>query len=302
MDYIRTQLMAGQQEVSPSEVQAIAKAYLNANPDAPLLEQYIDYMSSMLVGDFGVSLYYGDPVSEILATAVPWTVFLMMNSLLIAFTVGISLGATMAYLEQTRFDNAMTVIGIVSNSIPYYAMAILLIYVLGFIYGVFPVTGRYDDTTNPGANLPFIRGVVYHAFLPVSSWVFAAFGGWALSMRGNSIQVLGADYMRVGRLRGLPPHRLALRYVARNAILPLYTSLMIGIGYAFGGAVVLETIFVYRGLGYYLFQGVTARDYPMMMGVFILICVAVVTALILAEITYGKLDPRAAEGGTHESY
>lgn len=301
MDYLKAQL-SRQQGLSESEVEAMAAAYLNMHPDASIGEQYVDYMSSLLTGDLGTSIYFNEPVAELLATAVPWTVFLMLNAIAISFTVGISAGALMAYLEGSRFDNVATVFSIVSNSIPYYIIAILLVYVLGHQWDLFPVTGRYDDRTTPGVNVPFLSSVVYHATLPALSWAFAGLGGWALAMRANSISILGEDYLRVGRLRGLPTRRLTLRYVARNAVLPLYTNMMVVIGYAFGGAVVLETIFVYRGVGYYLFTGIEARDFPLMMGGFLVITVAVVTALFFAELTYGKLDPRAGEGGSDESF
>jgi peptide/nickel transport system permease protein len=121
-------------------------------------------------------------------------------------------------------------------------------------------------------------------------------------MRGNSIRVLGADYLRVAHLRGLGDQRVAIRYVGRNSVLPLYTSFLISIGYLFGGSVVLETIFRYQGLGFYLFQAISTRDYPLMMGGFIMITIAVVVAMFLGDLTYGKLDPRAEQGGSHESY
>lgn len=301
MDYLQAQL-AQQQGFSEGQIEAMAQTYLNMHPEQTLWEQYVDYMSSLATGSLGTSIYYNEPVNELLGTAIPWTVFLMLNAIAISFTIGISLGALMAYLEGTKFDNVTTVLSIVSNSIPYYIIAILLVYIVGHQWGWFPVTGRYDDATTPGANLEFIRGVIHHMTLPVLSWAFAGLGGWALAMRANSISILGEDYLRVGRLRGLPTHRLTLRYVARNAILPLYTNMMVVIGYAFGGAVVLETIFVYRGVGYYLFMGIDSRDYPLMMGGFIVITIAVVTALFLSELTYGKLDPRAQEGGHNESF
>lgn len=301
MDYLQAQL-SRQQGLSEGEVEALAEVYLNMHPEASFREQYVDYVSSLLTGDLGTSIYYNEPVSELLGTAIPWTVFLMLNAIVISFTIGISLGALMAYLEGSRFDNVATIFAIVSNSIPYYVVAILLVYVLGHQWDLFPVTGRYDDRTTPGLNVPFMSSAIYHATLPALSWAFAGLGGWALAMRANSISILGEDYLRVGRLRGLPTRRLTLRYVARNAVLPLYTNMMVVIGYAFGGAVVLEQVFVYRGVGYYLFEGIEARDYPLMMGGFIVITLAVVTALFLAELTYGKLDPRAQEGTTDESF
>lgn len=295
--YLRAQIPPGQ----PLN----ADTYLNMDPDQPLEEQYVDYMSSLARGDMGQSLhpdFLGTPVSEILAEAVPWTVFLMFNALALSFGIGLTLGATMAYFEGTKFDNVATVVSITLNSIPYYVIAILFAFVLGHQLELFPPAGRYDGSTTPGVNWAFISSALHHAALPVFSWVLYGFGGWALAMRGNSIRLLGEDFIRVGRLRGLPRHRLAINYVGRNAILPLYTSMLIAVGYAFGGAIVLEVIFGYRGMGYYLYRAVLASDYPLLMGGFILIVVAVISALFMAELTYGKLDPRAREGGNNETY
>jgi len=304
LTYLRSQLETSGVTVGEAQMQAMAQSYLNMNPEEGLVTSYLDYMSSLLQGNLGRSISTGDPVIEILAQAIPWTVFLMFTAITISFTVGIALGSLMAYLEGSRFDSVATVVSICLNSVPYYLIGILLVYILGYIYGVFPISGKYAGTkVTAGLNLPFIMSVLYHATLPVFSWALYGFGGWALAMRGNSIRVLGEGYMRVGRLRGLPTHRLAINYVGRNAILPLYTNILIIIGSAFGGAVVLETIFVYRGMGYFLLQAVRANDYPLMMGSFILIVTAVMAALLFAELTYGKLDPRAQEGGANnEAY
>lgn len=301
MDYIRLQL-AHQGDYTEEEMQALAQAYININPEAPLSEQYIDYMTSLLQGDLGTSVYYNDSVISIYAEALPWTAFLLGTSVLVTFTLGISLGAYLAYVEGSKMDAGATIYSIISNSIPYYIIAVVFIFFLGNILGWFPITGRYDESTTVGLNPGFILGIFHHAFLPAISLILSGMGGWALAMRGNSIRVLGEDYMRVGDLRGLPSRVLTIRYVARNAILPLYTNLMISLGYVFGGSVVLETIFVYRGVGYYLYQGVISRDYPLMMGGFIIITFTVITAVFIAELTYGKIDPRAQEGGKNETY
>ncbi len=121
-------------------------------------------------------------------------------------------------------------------------------------------------------------------------------------MRGNSIQVLGEDYVRVARLRGLPDRRIALRYVGRNAVLPLYTSLLISIGFMFGGSIILEILFQYRGIGFEMNEGIIYRDMPLMMGTFLVITFGVVIALWIGDATYGKLDPRIKSGDDSEAY
>jgi len=303
MSFLRSQLRGAGSTMSTEQINTIAQVYINVNPEESLLNQYVDYMSSFLMGDFGQSFWYNEPVAKILGNALPWTVFLFTVATVLTFVIGILLGALMGYLEGSRFDLGATVYSILGNSIPYYVFGILALFVLGYQMDLVPVTGRMDPNTTPGVNLPFIIGVLQHALLPIASLVLTGLGGWALSMRGNSIRILGEDYLRVARLRGLSDRHIATEYVGRNAILPLYTSLMITLGAIFGGSVVLEKIFVYRGLGYYLFRAVQTRDYSLMMGGFILITVAVIIGVLIAELTYGKLDPRIREGSAqHESY
>jgi peptide/nickel transport system permease protein len=188
------------------------------------------------------------------------------------------------------------------TSVPYYVIAVLLVYFLGYQGGYFPIRGRMAAQTTPGLNLPFLAGVLYHAFLPVVSIVITGMGGRALAMRGNSIRVMGEDFIRVARLRGLKSRTIAVQYVGRNALLPMYTNLMLAIGFMFGGAIILEEIFGYRGVGQLMFSSIGNRDLPLMMGCFLLITVTVVTAIFIADLTYGKLDPRVQSGERHEAF
>lgn len=297
VDFIRAQLVQQQQgEVDMDQVNAMVEIYTNVHPEEPLLDQYIDYMTAMAQGDMGQSMYYGDPVAGILGGALPWTVFLMSISLLLTFAIGIVLGAVMAYLEQSRFDVSTTMVATFLSSVPYYVAAVILVYILAYQWNLFPTGGRVSSDISTGATPEFFGSVVYHGTLPIASMVLTGFGIQALAMRGNSIRVLGEDYLRVAQLRGLPSRTIALRYVGRNAILPMYTGMMIAIGFMFGGAIILEEIFSYPGIGWYMFQGIQARDYPLMMGAFILITVAVVIGVYVADLTYGKIDPRAGSG------
>lgn len=303
MDYVRAQLIRSQRgSMSRERLETLTETYTNIQPNEPIHIQYVEYMKAMLQGDFGRSTRYSEPVMDILAGALPWTIFIMSLSLLLTYLLGIALGALMAYKEQSNFDTGSTLGSILLNSIPYYVAAIILVYVLGYQFSLFPTGGRMNQSTTVGFNIPFIIGALEHAALPVASMVITGFGGQALSMRGNSIQVLGEDYLRVARLRGLSEPRIAFRYVARNAILPMYTNLMISIGFMISGSVILEKIFNYPGIGYYLLQAVNARDYALMMGAFVLITITVVIGIFVADLTYGLLDPRAKGGETREAY
>ncbi|MCU4744362.1 ABC transporter permease [Halobacteria archaeon AArc-m2/3/4] len=303
MDYLRAQLASEMGSGrSSDEIDAIVESYVSVNPNDPIYIAYFDYVTSILQGDFGQSIWYSRPVSEILAEALPWTVFIMLSALIFTFTIGIALGAAMAYFEGSRFDTSATIVSVILTSIPYYIFALVLLFAFAYQIQIFPTGDLYARGETPGLNISFLRSALHHATLPILSLVLTGFGGWALSMRGNAVRILGEDYLRVAELRGIPDYRISLKYVGQNAVLPMYTGLMISIGFMFGGAVILEEIFKYPGLGYYILRAVEARDYPLLMGGFIVITLAVLVAVLIADLTYGKIDPRAGGGENRETY
>ncbi|SFL44302.1 peptide/nickel transport system permease protein [Halogranum rubrum] len=289
-----------QQGVDPVRARQLVELRLTIDPNEPIPIAYVDYIVNVLSGNLGQSVYYAEPVTQILAQAMPWTLFVLSWSLFISFFIGIVAGALMAYWEGGKFDVGLTSWAILMGSIPYYVLAFLLLIFLAYRLNWFPTSGRAPTGVPAGFNWPFIKGIVHHATLPVLSMLVAS-GVASLGMRGNSIRVLGSDYLRVARLRGLSDTTISTQYIARNAVLPMYTSFLISIGEMFGGSVVLEQVFQYRGLGYYLLAATYQRDYPLMMGGFVLITVAVVLALLIADLTYGLVDPRAG-GQNSDSY
>lgn len=303
MDFMRARLMEQSSgTISQQRLNSLVQAYTNVNPDKPVWEQYIDFMVAVLHGDFGTSIWYDAPVMEILLGALPWTLFVTSSALVVTFIFGIMLGSTLAYFENSRLDVTGSSIATFLNSIPFYIMGIFLLWMFAYLNPIFPATGRMNQAASPGFNIGFIGGILYHATLPIMAQVVTETGGWALSMRGNSIRVLGEDYLRVARLRGLSSAHITNSYVARNAILPMYTSLMIGIGFLFGGSVILERIFSYPGMGWYIFRAINARDHQLMMGAFLLITLTVIVAIFIADLTYGLLDPTVGQSNEREAY
>lgn len=295
---MRTQLI--QQGMSPDRVNALIETRLTINPDDPIPVAYADYLISFVQGNLGQSIYYEEPVLLVLAEALPWTVFVLGWGIFISYGMSVVLGALMGYWEGGKLDVALSTVSIVLGSIPFYVLALLLLIFLSYQGGWFPTGGRMATGTSPGLNWPFVSGVLYHATLPVLSYIVIS-GMRALGMRGNSIRVLGSDYLRVARLRGLSDLTISTQYVGRNAVLPLYTSLLISVGRMFGGSAILEEVFTYRGLGYYTLHALYQRDYPLLMGAFALLTIAVVLALVIADMTYPLIDPRAG-GASDESY
>jgi len=299
----RLQQQATGTSLSREQLRELVASQLNVDPDAPIHEAYYQYMSALLRGDLGNSVRYnGREVVSIIADTLPWTLFLMSVATIGMFALALSLGAVMAYKQGSGFDLANTGVGILLSSIPYYVAAVAFIALLGHGTSWFPVRGRYPSGVDPGLSFEFIFGAFHHAFLPALSFIITGYGLLALTMRGNSIQVLGEDYVRVAQLRGLPDSRIALRYVGRNAVLPLYTSLLISIGFMFGGSIILEILFQYRGIGFEMNEGIIFRDMPLMMGTFFVITVGVVIAIWIGDATYGKLDPRIKSGDEGEAY
>jgi len=300
------QLSRGSSSADPEVVRELLVQNMMFAPDAPMHEAYLTYLSSLAEGNLGYSFTAQQNLNSLLAETVPWTLLVMSLAVLGLFTTSLTLGAVMAYKEGSLFDLGNTVVGILTTSIPYYVAAILLIIYVGYgdgiVTGLFPVNYKKPDGVEVGLTLEFVAGAIQHATLPALSYIFTQYGLLALSMRGNSIQTLGEDYVRVAQLRGLPERRIALRYVGRNAILPMYTSLLLALGFMFGASIILEELFQYYGVGYYLNRGLKNRDVPLMMATFMVITVSVVIATFVADLTYGKIDPRIKSGETGESY
>lgn len=306
IDRLLGQMLSGSGSADPEVVRQTLINNMMFDPNAPLHEAFLTYLSSLAEGNLGYSFTAQQNLNSLMAEAVPWTLLVMSLAVLGLFTTSLSLGAIMAYKEGSMFDLGNTMVGILTTSIPYYVAAVLLIIYVGYgegpITGHFPVAYRRPEGVEVGLTLEFVVGALRHATLPALSYVLTQYGLLALSMRGNSIQVLGEDYVRVAKLRGLPERRIALRYVGRNAILPLYTSLLLALAFMFAASVILEELFQYYGVGWYLNRGIRNRDVPLMMATFMVITVSVVIATFVADLTYSKVDPRIKSGETGESY
>ncbi|WP_276256669.1 ABC transporter permease [Halomontanus rarus] len=230
-----------------------------------------------------------------IAEAAPWTILLTSVSMVYGLFVGIILGTVMAYYEGSRFDIGMTTGMIANSAVPYYVAAIVLLYFFGYQLQWFPTGGRFDGDTTVGPNPEFVMSVYYHAALPCLSMIATGFGGGALGMRANAIRVLGSDYIRVAKLRGLSSYKISTRYLGRNAILPMYTGILVGIGGILGGSVILETIFAYPGMGMLMYDATLARDFPLLTASLVFTTVLFVIGTLLADFTYALIDPRAEQ-------
>ena len=269
-----------------------AKAMLNYDPDVPILTQYTKYLSGLMKGNLGQSLIYKRDVKQIIGEALPWTLFVLSISLLLSFFIGIFLGMYIAWKRTTILDPILSAYTAIVGSIPEFVIAFLLIVFFSVKLKWFPSRGAYSSSVKPGFNMPYFLDVLNHAVLPITAYVLGGIGRWALNMKANAVSVLGEDYIVSARARGLREKRIITRYVGRNAMLPLVTNLAISFGMIFGGSPLIERLFVYPGVGYYMSQSISSRDYIFLQVLFLLITVTVVLATVVAEILYPILDPR----------
>jgi peptide/nickel transport system permease protein len=278
--------------MSPNAARDATSLLYGFIPRQPLPQQYLHYMWQLAHLNLGQSISYeGVPVAHIVAAAAPWTIILVLSGILVSFVIGVSAGVLAAVKRSTRVGDLLSVSGSVLHGIPQFVLALLLAYVFTTIWAVLPFGAPYDVTVAPGWNLPFIGSLITHAILPVGAYALSSYGGWLLTMKSSVVSVLGDDFILGAELRGLRPLTVA-RYIARNAMLPLFTILALSIGFMFGGSIFIEEIFDYPGLGYALLTSIGKRDYPLMTGAFLIITVAVIVANILADLLYEVIDPR----------
>src|SRR5215472_12156271 len=261
--------------------------------DAPAPVQYVNYLRNSLTLDLGYSLaHFPATVRDMIAQAIPWTVGLLALATVISFTLGNLIGALIAWGPTPKWAKRLLPLSLTFTSIPYFMLAILLIYVFGFGLRVLPISGGYGRDLTISWNLPYIVSVLQHAILPALSIVIASMGYWALGMRGMMITNAGEDYIILGRAKGLSPARLFLRYAVRNAVLPQVTALALTLGSIVGGATLVEYLFAYPGMGYLLYQAIVSNDYSLIQGIVFILILATSTAVLLIDLLYPFIDPR----------
>ncbi|WP_040214027.1 ABC transporter permease [Clostridium polynesiense] len=272
-----------------------AIATLNYDPNMPSSERFVQYMKGILTGNLGTSMSYKKPVIEIIKGALPWTLLVLTMSLTLSFVVGVLLGIYVAWKQKKSINAALTVYQSIFGSIPDYIVAYLLVFLFAVTLGLLPSKGAYSSGVKPGFNMAFILNVLKHTILPVMSYFMTTVATWTIAMRANSLNVLGEDYISYANVRGLSNRRILVHYLGRNAILPMITTLAITFGLMFGGSPLIENLFLYPGVGYYLTMALSRRDFPLMQGMFFIIIIMVVLSSLLAEFLYKVLNPRLRE-------
>lgn len=260
--------------------------------DRPLPEQYADYMGDLAHADLGTSIRYNRPVAEVLGDRLGWTALLVGTALALATGVGTLAGVHSGWRRGRQADRRLLGLFLAIDNFPVFFLSSLAAFVFAVELGWFPLSGARTPFSE-GWGL-FERGwdVVHHLILPaaVMALGFATFQ--YLVMRAAMVGELGSDYLQLGRAKGLSERTLKYRYAARNALLPSVTVAALQVGFAVTAAVFVERVFAYPGLGGLMVESVGDRDYPTMQGCFLVLAVAVVSANLLADVAYRRLDPR----------
>lgn len=259
--------------------------------DKPLGEQFLIYLGKVVQGDLGTSFgQYPKKVTTILANAIPWTLALQFPAILVGWILGNLLGAMAAYRKGT-FDRILMPVSLGISAFPFFAFALLVLYVFASMLHWFPIGGGYAFDVLPGFTWEFISSVLYYYTLPFLTIVIVTIGGQAIGMRSMAIYELNADYVLYAKLLGIQDKKV-VTYVFRNALLPQITGLALSIGTMIGGALIAEIVFNYPGIGSQLFTSIRQLDFPMISGCTLVVTLTVLAANFLIEILYGVLDPR----------
>jgi peptide/nickel transport system permease protein len=266
--------------------------------DQPLWLQYFRYIWDISHLDLGYSLsLYPNTVLDLILRALPWTIGLLAVATLISFALGTLLGALLAWPKAPKGLAVLIAPLLTLSSIPYYLLGLILLYLFAFVLKLFPLYGGYTAGTIPNLSPSFIGQVVKHSILPACSIILAALGSWALGMRAMMVTTEGEDYMIFAEARGLRDRKIFYRYALRNAMLPQFTHLALSLGHIVSGALLVEVIFTYPGVGSLLFGAIKGADYFVIYGVVFMVIVTLGIATMIIDLAYPFLDPRIRAQG-----
>ncbi|MCR9136628.1 MAG: ABC transporter permease [Alphaproteobacteria bacterium] len=261
--------------------------------DAPLWQQYLQYLKSVVTFDLGPSIMlFPTPVTQVLSNTLPWTVFLAGTATILAIFIGCFIGLYASYNRGGFVDKYVPVFWQFVASMPQAVTALLIFFVFALTLKWFPLGFGFNPDMEPAVTPGFIGTILYHAVLPLVTLVLSMIATWVFTMRNSMVNVLGEDYIAMAKAKGLSARRIMTHYAARNAILPVVTAVSMALGFAVAGQVFIETVYNYPGVGQLIIKAVAARDYPLMQACFLLIVICVLIANFIADILYVWLDPR----------
>jgi len=242
-----------------------------------------------------LSNFYPATVTSVLKQTLPWTLILVGTATVISFVLGTVLGILAAWRRGGKLDQLLPALTFL-QAVPYFFLALIAVEIFAVHWHIFPIGQGFSLGFSPGWNWPFIQSAIYHSILPAITLIVTSMAGWMLQMRNVMITTIGEDYVLAAQAKGLSSRRVVWTYAARNAILPNIAGFAISLGFVVAGALVMEFVFSYPGVGYTLYNAVTSDDYPLMQGIFLVISMTVLVANLLADVVYLIADPRTRRG------
>lgn len=268
--------------------------------DKDLLTQFVSYLREMLQGNLGYSIQeFPARVDTLIARSLPWTLGLLGFTTMLSWLIGTLIGALVGWRgEESKVSKVLVSLTLMLYAVPYYLLAMILVFLLAYTMGIFPISGGYATATVPSFSLDFILDAIWHSVLPALSIIMVSLGWWILSMRSMIVGLKGEDFVLMAEAKGLSERRIMLKYAFRNALLPQVTGLALSLGSIVNGALLTEIIFAYPGVGWLLFHAIKGLDYPLIQGIVLLIVLSVCSATFIIDIVYPLVDPRVRYGGS----
>jgi len=277
--------------LQPSAYQAL-EAMLGVGHPGSLWHQYWSYLDDVLHFNFGTDVQdFPASVSSLLVQTIPWTLTLVGTATVIAFLLGTGLGIMAGWRHGGWLDRSLPGLMFL-QAIPYFFLALVLLELLAVKVHLFPQAQGYDGQYVPGWHWNFIGSAIQHSLLPAITIVLTSVAGWMLQMRNVMITTIGEDYVVAAQAKGLTSRRVIFTYAARNALLPQLQGFGLALGFVVSGALVMEIVFSYPGIGLLLLNAVTSNDYPLMQAIFLVITFAVLIANMIVDMIIVFFDPR----------
>ncbi len=281
-------IMAGFDNPNEEFKMAVRAKY---NLDKPLITQFFTYIYRLVQGDLSESYYSSRPVTELLAERMGASLLLSGTSAVLAFIIGTVLGLTAGKKEDSMQDKVLSAGTYVANAMPSFWLGLMLIFVFASRLGWLPTQGMYSLRENYTGIARYID-LGKHLILPVTTLVLVQIPGYFRITRSSVIQVMADDYITTFRVTGMSEKKIYMKYVLKNAILPVVTLFGINVAYIVAGSTLVETVFSWQGIGILMYTAIAKRDYNVLMGTYLIIAVSVAFFMILVDVIYAKLDPR----------
>jgi peptide/nickel transport system permease protein len=255
--------------------------------------QYWEFWQRLFKGDLGRSLSsFPTPVVTLINRSMPWTMGLLLTATIISWILGNLLGGLASYYPKNKILGGIDVLSQALRPIPYYILALLLIIFFAYLLPIFPIRGAYPMGMRPSMTWKFATTVLYHSILPAISLVIGGIGAWFIGMKALTSNIISEDYVVYAETAGLKERKILFGYVMRNAMLPQITGLALQLGMIFNGALILEVIFTYPGIGLLSYQAVLLTDYSLILGITLFSIIGVSTAALILDLIYPFFDPR----------